>query len=122
MSINESIRGPLLSLESKLHWTGNMDDQVSLVEAFYESYSEHMSNLDQIKQQLKAVKSQAKSCFEWVDSVLVHAIEHGQWAVFENANLCNPSILDRLNSLLEGGASSLCMNEQGLINEGTELR
>ena len=54
-----------------------MDDQVSLVEAFYESYSEHMSNLDQIKQQLKAVKSQAKSCFEWVDSVLVHAIEQG---------------------------------------------
>jgi hypothetical protein len=77
MSLNESIRGPLLSLESKLHWTGNMDDQVSLVEAFYESYSEHMSNLDQIKQQLKAVKSQAKSCFEWVDSVLVHAIEQG---------------------------------------------
>jgi midasin len=46
-----------------------------------------------------------------VDSVLVNAIEDGQWAIFENANLCNPSILDRLNSLLEEGNHSLSINE-----------
>jgi midasin len=63
------------------------------------------------------VKSK-KSHFEWVDSVLIQAVEQGQWAVFENANLCNPSILDRLNSLFEEGNQSLSMNEQGLTNDG----
>jgi len=41
--------------------------------------------------------------------------------VFENANLCNPSILDRLNSLLEEGNQSMCINEQGLVGNN-ELR
>ena len=56
-----------------------------------------------------------------MDSVLVNAIEDGQWAIFENANLCNPSILDRLNSLLEEGNHSLSINEQGLV-QGDALR
>lgn len=65
--------------------------------------------------------SKGQSRFEWVDSVLVNAIERGEWAVFENANLCNPSILDRLNSLLEEGNHTLSINEQGLV-EGDLLR
>jgi midasin len=52
-----------------------------------------------------------QSRFEWVDSVLVDAIVKGEWVVFENANLCNPSILDRLNSLLEEGNNNLSINE-----------
>ena len=39
--------------------------------------------------------------FEWVDGILVRAVEEGKWLVLDNANLCNPSVLDRLNSLLE---------------------
>lgn len=39
--------------------------------------------------------------FEWVDGVLVKALEQGQWLVLDNANLCSASVLDRLNSLLE---------------------
>ena len=39
--------------------------------------------------------------FEWVDGILVKALEQGQWLVLENANLCSASVLDRLNSLLE---------------------
>lgn len=46
---------------------------------------------------------------------MVNSIEKGEWVVFENANLCNPSILDRLNSLLEEGNQKLCINEQGLV-------
>jgi len=61
------------------------------------------------------------SRFEWVDSVLVKAIEQGEWVIFENANLCNPSILDRLNSLLEEGNNTLSINEQGMVG-GDELR
>lgn len=56
------------------------------------------------------------SRFEWVDSVLVQAVSQGQWAVIENANLCNPSVLDRLNGLFEEGTTSLPINEQGLVN------
>lgn len=39
--------------------------------------------------------------FQWVDGLLIQALEHGQWLVLENANLCSSSVLDRLNSLLE---------------------
>ncbi|KAI4269451.1 MAG: hypothetical protein L6R38_007465, partial [Xanthoria sp. 2 TBL-2021] len=39
--------------------------------------------------------------FEWVDGVLVKAITEGKWLTLDNANLCSPSVLDRLNSLLE---------------------
>jgi midasin len=39
--------------------------------------------------------------FEWLDGVIVKALEKGQWLVLDNANMCNASVLDRLNSLLE---------------------
>ncbi|TAQ87529.1 hypothetical protein B7494_g4151 [Chlorociboria aeruginascens] len=39
--------------------------------------------------------------FEWVDGILVKALEEGKWLVLDNANLCSASVLDRLNSLLE---------------------
>lgn len=39
--------------------------------------------------------------FEWVDGVLIKALEQGKWLVLDNANLCSASVLDRLNSLLE---------------------
>jgi len=42
-----------------------------------------------------------RACFEWVDGVLIRALEKGQWLVLDNANLCSSSVLDRLNSLLE---------------------
>ncbi len=39
--------------------------------------------------------------FEWVDGILVTALKEGKWLILDNANLCSPSVLDRLNSLLE---------------------
>ncbi|KAH7038086.1 ATPase protein [Microdochium trichocladiopsis] len=39
--------------------------------------------------------------FEWLDGIIVHALEKGEWLVLDNANLCSASVLDRLNSLLE---------------------
>ena len=56
------------------------------------------------------------SSFEWVDSTLVEAIEKGKWIILENANLANPSVLDRLNSLLEIDTRALSLNEQGLVD------
>ena len=39
--------------------------------------------------------------FQWVDGALTRAVESGQWALLDSANLCNPTVLDRLNPLLE---------------------
>ncbi|PIA14854.1 P-loop containing nucleoside triphosphate hydrolase protein, partial [Coemansia reversa NRRL 1564] len=41
--------------------------------------------------------------FEWVDGVLVEALERGHWLLVDRANLCSAAVLDRLNGLLEPG-------------------
>ncbi|KAL6927592.1 hypothetical protein ACO0SA_004214 [Hanseniaspora valbyensis] len=51
--------------------------------------------------------------FEWFDGMLVQAVEEGHWLILDNANLCSPSVLDRLNSLLETNGS-LMINECSL--------
>ncbi|GAV48858.1 hypothetical protein ZYGR_0N02630 [Zygosaccharomyces rouxii] len=53
--------------------------------------------------------------FEWFDGMLVEAVEKGNWLVLDNANLCSPSVLDRLNSLLESDGS-LIINERSEEN------
>ncbi|EPS68043.1 hypothetical protein M569_06727 [Genlisea aurea] len=52
--------------------------------------------------------------FEWVTGSLVKAIENGEWIVLENANLCNPTVLDRINSLVEQ-FGSITINECGIV-------
>ena len=54
--------------------------------------------------------TQKQNNFSWVDGPLIHALERGSWVVLDNANSSSPSVLDRLNSLLEIGGS-LCINE-----------
>lgn len=49
--------------------------------------------------------------FEWTEGVLTQAVQNGSWVVLDNANLCNPSVLDRLNSLTESNGT-LILNEQ----------
>lgn len=41
--------------------------------------------------------------FAWADGPLLRAMEKGHWLLLENANACSPTVLDRLNPLLEGG-------------------
>ncbi|KAJ1674966.1 AAA ATPase midasin, partial [Spiromyces aspiralis] len=53
--------------------------------------------------------------FEWVDGVLVEALEKGHWLLVDQANLCNPSVLDRLNGLLEP-RGVLVVNERGMVD------
>lgn len=57
----------------------------------------------------------ANSLFEWVDGPLLQAVEQGDWVILDNANFCNPTVLDRLNPLLERGGE-LLVNECGLVN------
>eukprot|EP00775_Hariotina_reticulata_P010385 gene10385-10543_t len=44
---------------------------------------------------------QVSGRFEWVDGSLTRAIQQGSWVLLDNANLVNPTVLDRLNALLE---------------------
>jgi midasin (ATPase involved in ribosome maturation) len=52
-------------------------------------------------------------CFEWVDGVLLQAVQEGGWVVLDNANHCSATVLDRMNALLEPGGV-LMVNECGL--------
>ncbi|KAG7818238.1 hypothetical protein KL928_003239 [Ogataea angusta] len=72
-------------------------DKFQQLEARYTALCEKLSQGDKIK-------------FRWFDSLLVQAVEKGHWLVLDNANLCSPSVLDRLNSLLEMDGS-LVINE-----------
>ena len=55
--------------------------------------------------------------FEWVDGALLKAVERGDWVLLENANLCSPTVLDRLNPLLEP-EGTLLVNECGFLPNG----
>ena len=56
--------------------------------------------------------------FEWVDGVLLRAATEGEWVLLENANLCSPTVLDRLNPLLETNGT-LLVSESGAGSDGT---
>lgn len=60
---------------------------------------------------LSAPRTLANPRFEWLDGVIVRAMEKGKWLVLDNANLCSASVLDRLNSLLERPDGFLSINE-----------
>ena len=56
-------------------------------------------------------------CFEWIDGLLIQAMEAGDWLLIDNVNFCNPTVLDRLNSVLEPGGV-LAVNERGMEADG----
>lgn len=57
--------------------------------------------LEEAQDLLQRSTSIANPRFEWLDGVIVQALQKGEWLVLDNANLCSASVLDRLNSLLE---------------------
>ncbi|KAK9833665.1 hypothetical protein WJX74_002204 [Apatococcus lobatus] len=59
--------------------------------------------------------SKSAGRFEWVDGPLTRAVEHGHWVLIDGANLCNPTVLDRLNALLEPDGE-LFLTERGDVN------
>ncbi|CAK6975580.1 Hypothetical predicted protein [Scomber scombrus] len=56
--------------------------------------------------------------FEWLDGMLVQALQAGDWLLMDNVNFCSASVLDRLNALLEPGGC-LTINERGVIDGKT---
>ncbi|KAL0096148.1 P-loop containing nucleoside triphosphate hydrolase protein [Phycomyces blakesleeanus] len=68
-----------------------------------------------IKNLQRLEKESVAGKFEWIDGLLIHALEQGHWLLIDNANLCNPSVLDRLNPLFENDGV-LMVNERGLVD------
>ncbi|KAH9601131.1 Midasin AAA lid domain 5 [Trypanosoma melophagium] len=58
--------------------------------------------------------------FEWRDSLILEAMQSGDWLVLDNVNYCNASVLDRLNPLVEPNGM-LSVNEQGLVDGHVRL-
>ncbi|KAK7809871.1 hypothetical protein U0070_007727 [Myodes glareolus] len=67
---------------------------------------------------LQSASGRSHGGFEWVDSMLVQALKSGDWLLMDNVNFCNPSVLDRLNALLEPGGV-LTINERGMKDGAT---
>ncbi|KAK2459689.1 hypothetical protein APHAL10511_008334 [Amanita phalloides] len=65
-------------------------------------------------------KSSATGRFEWIDGPLVQAMKEGYWLLLDNANLCNPSVLDRLNSLCEPNGF-LTLSERGIVGDAVQV-
>ena len=74
-----------------------------MVESFYalskdSSFMQLLTSLDKANE----LRSSSRTVqFQWVDGPLIRALEEGSWVILDNANTCNSSVLDRLNSLLE---------------------
>lgn len=69
---------------------------------------------------LQAASRPTGPSFEWIDGPLVAAIKQGHWFFINDANLCSPSVLDRLNSLCELNGT-LSLNEKGSTSGQTEI-
>ncbi|KYG50000.1 hypothetical protein M433DRAFT_20934 [Acidomyces richmondensis BFW] len=109
-----SIMEALAALDGK---HSNMSESLKMLHKLSASLSDEMQvtirSLINIIQ--KSATTIEKARFEWTDGVLVDALMQGKWLVLDNANLCSPSVLDRLNSLLEQDGA-LIMNEHTLAD------
>ena len=72
------------------------------------------SPCEQFLMELGKLDSVQQGTFEWVDSLLVRAVERGNWLVLDSANTCSASVLDRLNSVFEDGGR-LVVSERGVL-------
>ncbi|KAG0232655.1 AAA ATPase midasin [Actinomortierella wolfii] len=88
-----------------------------LVQGF--SLVDYEQDIVELEQKFTILKNLEESSvsgrFEWIDGSLINALEHGYWLLIDNANLANPSVLDRLNSLMEPNGT-LMVNERGLVD------
>jgi hypothetical protein len=106
--------GHLQQLREIVQSVGIASEQhhIDLPEVGLPSAEELLRSIDHV--QLQEQRSVTGS-FEWVDGILVRALQRGEWIVMDNVNLCAGAVLDRLLPLLEP-EGSLSINERGLIN------
>ena len=100
VNLNES----LIRLEGKLRGNAtNLNEAIQLVQDVAEEFpsSKYTDFLREFERLVQQTTIDNRARFEWVDGILLKAMKQGRWLVLDNANLCSPAVLDRLNSLLE---------------------
>ncbi|MEE6475824.1 hypothetical protein FKM82_010868 [Ascaphus truei] len=120
-SVGEGGRGIttelLNKLESLLVLIQRLNNKLSsFSKAEFAAIVEHFHGFKE--QLLHSVEGQSSGTFEWVDGMLVQALQSGDWLLMDNVNFCSSSVLDRLNALLEPGGV-LTMTERGVIDGST---
>jgi midasin len=93
-----------IELLQLLHTQGTHygDNFVSLLQECVHDDAEASALASNLYAVLESSKQQMDGArFQWVDGILIRALEQGKWLVLDNANLCSSAVLDRLNSLLE---------------------
>ncbi|KRZ80964.1 Midasin [Trichinella papuae] len=77
-------------------------------------FTKSLNDLEDIFRRCEAASDRVR--FVWVESPLLVALRQGHWLLVENVNLCNPAVLDRLNSLFEP-SGQLTVGERGLFGD-----
>lgn len=114
IELHEMLRSPDISLRSICPvLTAQSQSHPSL---FPGDFLVRARNLLEISQQ----SDKMRVGFEWTEGVLTQAVQNGDWVVLDNSNLCNPSVLDRLNSLAEPNGA-LILNEQRTEDGSTRI-
>ncbi|KAK0711033.1 hypothetical protein B0H67DRAFT_491651 [Lasiosphaeris hirsuta] len=109
-----SVAVDLMAALNSLTGEGQYDTILSMIEVLQTSGSvseELAALLSEAHDRVSKPLTMENPRFEWLDGVIVRAVETGAWLVLDNANLCSASVLDRLNSLLERPNGSLSINE-----------
>ncbi|KAH6470467.1 midasin [Parastagonospora nodorum] len=77
-------------------------DTESIMQTIADSSQEASTLINNLQTHFQAAAQHIDGArFQWVDGILIRALEQGKWLVLDNANLCSSAVLDRLNSLLE---------------------
>ncbi|KAJ1420361.1 P-loop containing nucleoside triphosphate hydrolase [Sesbania bispinosa] len=126
--IGPSCSGKTSLIRLLANLTGNVLNEINLSSATdisellgsFEQYDALLRELDLVMDTILKLRADdqnklVSTKFEWVTGLLIRAIERGEWIVLENANLCNPTVLDRINSLVEP-CGSITVNERGIID------
>ena len=78
-----------------------------------------MPAIEKLRQECTRLVALSQRCvtgmYEWMDGILMQAMQNGEWVLLSNVNLCSPTVLDRLNSLVETNGF-IVLNERGLVD------
>lgn len=94
-------------------------EELSMIDVGDSSLDVARKELDSRVRDLTQARS-TRGRFEWIDGPLIQAMKNGHWLVLDDANMCNPSVLDRLNSLCEPDGN-LVLTERGLVNGEVQI-
>lgn len=119
-----SLAGPVVAMLKAVDSMTKSSEvaEIDLARTILEAMPENHRNDSKVRELERVIQKSEKGVslcpkFEWIDGPLTEAMRDGGWLVLDNASLCSPSVLDRLNSVCETDGL-LVLNEKG---EGQDI-